>query len=122
MVDKFTLAINYLEELKADIKKENQDPQELLITIIKYAILNDKYREGSILLTKTKDFYQISTIQKHSYVWNLVGLPIDLNKLLSELERLNISYHLDPYKISDHEHDFELSFNMNSKKKTRVSN
>lgn len=119
----FNNVINYLEELKNNITNEEINPEEKILIIIKHAILTDNFYRGSILFTKENNIYKVSTIQKHSYGYLLQDKIIDIDKLISNLNKLDISYSLTHYPISNHINDYELSFGIPklNKIKTRTN-
>ena len=119
----FNNVINYLEELKNNITNEEINPEEKILIIIKYAILTDNFYRGRILFTKENNKYKVSTIQKHSYGYLLQDKIIDIDKLISNLNKLDISYSLTHYPISNHQNDYELYFGIPklNKIKTRTN-
>ena len=124
MKDSFNYVVNYLEELIINKDNENISDEERMVTIIKHAILTDKFYSGSIIFTKKNDEYIVSSIQKHSYGWLLKNKKINMNEIIDRLNELKITYSFDYYPISNHQNDFELSFCVpklnNVKKKTRI--
>lgn len=133
---KFNKAIKYLEELKANIDGESKtNPEDRILQIIKYAVLLDPNHGGKIYLTRGDDgSFSVSHIQ-NVYGWELVGMPIDIARLLSkliELDSLESKEHIDcsltPRPIGEHKDIYELSFSaieLNAsknifKKRTRV--
>ena len=122
MEDNFISVIAYLENLQKDLINQELTNEEKLLIIIKYALLNDNYHSGSVIFTKNKDNYVVSSIQKHSYAWILQGKLIDVNYILNKLTELDINYLLEYYPISDHINDYELSFDIPKlKKRIRVT-
>ena len=121
MEDKFIDLINYLEELQDDIYKNEISDEEKLLRIIKYAVIRNRFFQGSIIFTKEDDVYRVSNIQKHSYAWLLEGKVIDVDCLMYALDELGISNALEYYMVSDHMNDYELSFELPKlKKRTRM--
>ncbi len=125
MEDNFINTIDYLKKLQAKlISDEEISNEEKLLLIIKQAILNDNFYGGSIILTKEKDTYTISSVQKHSYAWTLKGKEINLKQIIKTLTKLKIAHNLEKYLISDHNNDYELSFSIpeliDYKKKVRT--
>lgn len=124
MENRFVNIINYLEILKSELCEEiGENIDERILTIIKHAILTDKFYHGSIILTKENDKYIVSNIQKHSYAWPIQGKQINIEKICQSLDEMEIAYLLEPYQISDHLNDYELSFGIpklnNVKRRTR---
>ena len=101
----FNNVINYLEELKNNITNEEINPEEKILIIIKHAILTDNFYRGSIIFTKENNTYKVSTIQKHSYGYLLQDKIIDIDKLISNLNKMDISYSLTHYPISNHQYN-----------------
>ena len=124
MKDKFVDIINYLEELNNNLKKDEMSNEEKLLLIIKYAILNDRFHQGSIIFTKDNNMYKISTIQKYSYARTEQDKIIDIDNIIEQLNALNIEYTLEYFPISNHKNDYELSFGIsklnNTMKRTRT--
>lgn len=121
MDDKFVSLINYLEELQDDIYNEEISDGDKLLLIIKYAVMRNRFFQGSIIFTKEDNVYRVSNIQKHSYAWFLVGKEIDVDYLMYALDELGIVNQLEYYTISDHMNDYELSFELpRLKKRTRM--
>ena len=121
MEDKFIGFIDYLDELQNElqdgINNDNLSSEDLLLLIIKYATLRNKFFEGSIILTKEENYYRVSNIQKHSYAWFLVDKVIDIDYVMYMLNELGIVSELEHYIVSDHMNDYELSFSLPRLKK-----
>ena len=120
MKDRFIDVIDYLDGLQSAIDNDELSNEEKLLVIIKYALLTDKYYAGSIIFTKDNDRYVVGSIQKHSYAWLIKGKTIDMDYIMNELTVLNITYSLVYYPISDHNSDYELTFEIPKLKKTRI--
>ena len=121
MEETFIKIVNYLDELQNELNNEELSTEDILLIIIKNALLTDKYYHGSIIFTKENDNYRVSNIQKHSYAWCLQDEVIDMEYIIAKLADLNISYSLEYYPISNHKNDYELSFTISKlKKKTKI--
>ena len=120
MSDKFIEIINYLDEINNKIDNEEISNEERIIYMIKYAVVRDPFFRGSIIFSKVGNQYKVSSIQKYSYAWLFKDLFIDVNYLINRLNELGIDNKLEHYIISDHNNDYELSFELNKiKKRTR---
>ena len=121
MENSFIRIVDYLRGLCNSLDDENLSNEDKAIAIIQYALLTDKYYQGSIILTDEGDKCKVSNIQKHSYAWILKDKPIDINYVMNKLAELDITYSLDHYPIADHKEDYEFSFSITKlEKKIKV--